>query len=72
MIFYDIIAAVQLRNNIYFKMKRVSDQTSNITSAIGAIFIIIFFNMEIATHKRNDKIYINFSLNCNNFFIKLP
>ena len=39
MIFYDIIAAVQLRNNIYFKMKRVSDQTSDFASAIGAIDI---------------------------------
>ena len=46
-------------------MERVSDQTSNFASAIGAIFILVFLNMEIATHKRNAKIYINSSLEYN-------
>ena len=57
--------------NIYFKMKRVSDQTSNIASAIGATYILVFLNMEVATHKRNDKIYINLSLHCNYFKRKI-
>ena len=48
-------------------MKRVSDQTSNIASEIGATYILVFLNMEVATHKRNDKVYINLSLNCNHF-----
>ena len=43
-------------------MERVSDQTSNFASAIGAIFILVFLNMKIATHKRNDKTYIIASL----------
>ena len=54
---------VECRNNIYFKMECVSDQTSDFASAIGAIFILVFLNMEIATHKRNDKIYIIYALN---------
>ena len=48
-------------------MKRVSDQTSDLASAIGAIFILVFLNMEIATHKCNDKIYINLVMNCNSY-----
>jgi len=46
-------------------MERVSDQTSNFASAIGATDMPVFLNMEVATHKRNDKIYNNFLLICN-------
>ena len=44
-------------------MECVSDQTSDLASAIGAIFIPVFLNIEIATHKRNDKKYINYTHN---------
>ena len=43
-------------------MECVSDQTSVFASAIGATDILVFLNMEVATHKRNDKIYITYRL----------
>ena len=43
-------------------MECVSDQTSVFVSAIGATDILVFLDMEVATHKRNDKIYITYRL----------
>ena len=46
-------------------MKRARDQTSDFASAIGATDILVLKKMEVATHKRNAKIYIISTMNYN-------